>query len=165
MMLLCFFNFSLCDALYFFWISSEECMLWFTEASARGRESGPSDSTPKATKKIGPPASGSSNTTEATVLASGLVSQTASGILSGSGVLNARPGSTTSSGLLSHMVSTLNADVAREYLQKVAELLLEFSRADTTVKSYMCSQGLLCRLFQMLNKIEPPILLKVCCKH
>ncbi|XP_031500830.1 MAP3K epsilon protein kinase 1-like [Nymphaea colorata] len=133
----------------------------FTEASARGRENGPPDSTPKATRKVGPLASGSSNTTEATVLASGLVSQTASGILSGSGVLNARPGSTTSSGLLSHMVSTLNADVAREYLQKVAELLFEFSRADTTVKSYMCSQGLLCRLFQMLNKIEPPILLKV----
>lgn len=92
----------------------------------------------------------------------GIVSQTASGVLSGSGVLNARPGSATSSGLLSHMVSTLNADVAREYLEKVADLLLEFSRADTNVKSYMCSQSLLSRLFQMFNRVEPPILLKVC---
>lgn len=83
-------------------------------------------------------------------------------MLSGSGVLNARPGSATSSGLLSHMVSTLNADVAREYLEKVADLLLKFAQADTTVKSYMCSQSLLSRLFQMFNRVEPPILLKVC---
>jgi hypothetical protein len=93
---------------------------------------------------------------------SGIVSQTASGVLSGSGVLNARPGSATSSGLLSHMVSTLNADVARDYLEKVADLLLEFAQADTVVKSYMCSQSLLSRLFQMFNRVEPPILLKVC---
>lgn len=92
---------------------------------------------------------------------SGIASQTASGVLSGSGVLNARPGSATSSGLLSHMVSPWNADVAREYLEKVADLLLEFAGADSTVKSYMCSQSLLSRLFQMFNKIEPPILLKV----
>lgn len=92
---------------------------------------------------------------------SGIISQTASGVLSGSGVLNARPGSATSSGLLSHMVSALNADVAREYLEKVADLLLEFAQADTTVKSYMCIQSLLSRLFQMFNRIEPPILLKV----
>ncbi|KAF3957686.1 hypothetical protein CMV_017326 [Castanea mollissima] len=76
-------------------------------------------------------------------------------------VLNARPGSATSSGLLSHMVSTLNADVAREYLEKVADLLLEFAQADTVVKSYMCSQSLLSRLFQMFNRVEPPILLKI----
>lgn len=92
---------------------------------------------------------------------SGIASQTASGVLSGSGVLNARPGSATSSGLLSHMVSPWNADAAREYLEKVADLLLEFAGADSTVKSYMCSQSLLSRLFQMFNKIEPPILLKV----
>lgn len=95
---------------------------------------------------------------------SGIVSQTTSGVLSGSGVLNARPGSATSSGLLSHMVSSLNADVAREYLEKVADLLLEFAQADTTVKSYMCSQSLLSRLFQMFNRVEPQILLKVGCK-
>jgi len=92
---------------------------------------------------------------------SGVASQTASGVLSGSGVLNARPGSTTSSGLLSQMVSSFSADVAREYLEKVADLLLEFAQADSIVKSYMCSQSLLGRLFQMFNRIEPPILLKV----
>uniref|UniRef100_A0A6N2MR65 Uncharacterized protein n=1 Tax=Salix viminalis TaxID=40686 RepID=A0A6N2MR65_SALVM len=69
-----------------------------------------------------------------------------------------RPGSATSSGLLSQMVS---AEVAREYLEKVADLLLEFSQADTSVKSYMCSQSLLNRLFQMFNRIELPILLKI----
>lgn len=90
-----------------------------------------------------------------------IASQTASGVLSGSGVLNARPGSATSSGLLSHMVPPWNADVAREYLEKVADLLLEFAGADSTVKSCMCSPSLLSRLFQMFNKIEPPILLKV----
>lgn len=92
---------------------------------------------------------------------SGVASQTASGVLSGSGVLNARPGSTTSSGLLSQMVSSFSADVAREYLEKVADLLLEFAQADSIVKSYMCSQSLLGRLFQMFNRIEPPILIKV----
>lgn len=92
---------------------------------------------------------------------SGVASQTTSGVLSGSGVLNARPGSAASSGLLLHMVSTLNADVAREYLEKVADLLLEFARADTTVKSHMCSQGLLNQLFKMFDRIERPILLKV----
>ncbi|KAF3548605.1 hypothetical protein DY000_02004127 [Brassica cretica] len=98
---------------------------------------------------------------------SGIASQTASGVLSGSGVLNARPGSATSSGFLAHMVSTQSADVAREYLEKVADLLLEFARADTTVKSYMCSQSLLSRLFQMFNRVEPPILLKIleCTNH
>lgn len=96
-----------------------------------------------------------------TAAASGLASQKASGVLSGSGVLNARPGSAASSGFLSHMVSPWNVDVAREYLEKVADLLLEFAAADTAVKSYMCSQSLLSRLFQMFNKIEPPILLKV----
>ncbi|CAA6665308.1 unnamed protein product [Spirodela intermedia] len=92
---------------------------------------------------------------------SGVASQTASGVLSGSGVLNARPGSATSSGLLTQMVSSSSADVAREYLEKVADLLLEFSQADTAVKAFMCSQSLLARLFQMFNKIEPPILLKI----
>jgi len=104
---------------------------------------------------------GSAASNDGAASTSGLASQTASGVLSGSGVLNARPGSATSSGLLSHMVSTMNADVAREYLEKVAELLLEFAQADTTVKSFMCSQSLLTRLFHMFNRVEPPILLKV----
>ncbi|KAH7387775.1 hypothetical protein KP509_16G040500 [Ceratopteris richardii] len=90
----------------------------------------------------------------------GLVSQSASGLLSVSGVLNGRPESNTSSGMLSRMVSTLNADVAREYLEKVADLLLEFSRGDTVVKTHMCGLSLLVRLFQMLSKLESPILLK-----
>ncbi|KAK9275389.1 hypothetical protein L1049_022653 [Liquidambar formosana] len=142
-------------------------MAEFAEVSVRGRENGNLDSTPRIShktvnKKAGPLASN-----EGAVSTSGIASQTASGVLSGSGVLNARPGSATSSGLLSHMVSTLNADVAREYLEKVADLLLEFARADTTVKSYMCKQSLLSRLFQMFNRIEPPILLKIlkCINH
>jgi hypothetical protein len=36
-----------------------------------------------------------------------------------------------------------------------------FAQADTVVKSLMSTQSLLTRLFQMFNKIEPPILLKV----
>lgn len=118
------------------------------------------ESTPRAShktvnKKTGLPGSEGATST------SGIASQTTSGVLSGSGVLNARPGSAASSGLLSHVVSTMNADVARDYLEKVADLLLEFAQADTTVKSHMCSQSLLLRLFQMFNRIERPILLKV----
>lgn len=112
-------------------------------------------------QKAAPKKLGSSASIDVAASTSGIVSQTTSGVLSGSGVLNARPGSATSSGLLSHTVSSLNADVAREYLEKVADLLLEFAQADTTVKSYMCSQSLLSRLFQMFNRVEPPILLKV----
>ncbi|KAK4423244.1 MAP3K epsilon protein kinase [Sesamum alatum] len=142
-------------------------MAEFAEVSGRGRENANVDSLPRnspkaANKKLGPP------TTNGGVAAtSGLASQRASGVLSGSGVLNARPGSATSSGLLSHMVSPWNVDVAREYLEKVADLLLVFAAADTAVKSYMCSQSLLSRLFQMFNKIEPPILLKLlkCINH
>ncbi|XP_057478364.1 LOW QUALITY PROTEIN: MAP3K epsilon protein kinase 1-like [Actinidia eriantha] len=142
-------------------------MAEFAEVSGRGRDNANLDSVPRIShktvnKKVGPVASN-----EGVASTSGLASQTASGVLSGSGVLNARPGSTTSSGLLSHMVSTFNADLAREYVEKVAELLLEFAGADTTVKSYMCSQSLLSRLFQMFNRIEPPILLKLlkCINH
>uniref|UniRef100_A0A5B7A969 non-specific serine/threonine protein kinase n=1 Tax=Davidia involucrata TaxID=16924 RepID=A0A5B7A969_DAVIN len=142
-------------------------MAEFAEVSGRGRENANVDSMPRIShktvnKKIGPLAYN-----EGAASTSGIASQTASGVLSGSGVLNARPGSATSSGLLSHMVSTLNADVAREYLEKVADLLLEFAGADTTVKSYMCSQSLLSRLFQMFNRIEAPILLKLlkCINH
>lgn len=117
---------------------------------------------PKSYKKNGPLVSGGGTTAgEGVASTSGYASQSASGVLSGSGVLNARPGSATSSGLLSQMVPTLNAEVAREYLEKVADLLLEFTRADTTVKSHMCSLSLLIRLFQMLNKLESPILLKI----
>ncbi|XP_058181067.1 MAP3K epsilon protein kinase 1-like isoform X1 [Rhododendron vialii] len=142
-------------------------MAEFAEVSGLGRDSANLDSAPRIShkivnKKVGPVASN-----DGVASTSGLASQTASGVLSGSGVLNARPGSTTSSGLLSHMVSTFNADVAREYVEKVADLLLEFARADTAVKSYMCSQSLLSRLFQMFNRIEPPILLKLlkCVNH
>uniref|UniRef100_A0A1J3K2J1 non-specific serine/threonine protein kinase n=1 Tax=Noccaea caerulescens TaxID=107243 RepID=A0A1J3K2J1_NOCCA len=139
-------------------------MAEFAEVSGRGKENGNLDTTPRyanktMTKKV--------VAIEGVASSSGIASQTASGVLSGSGVLNARPGSATSSGLLAHMVSTLSADVAREYLEKVADLLLEFARADTTVKSYMCSQSLLSRLFQMFNRVEPPILLKIleCTNH
>ncbi|KAL1803617.1 hypothetical protein ACET3Z_032264 [Daucus carota] len=143
-------------------------MAEFAEVTGRGRENANLESMAKSplkitNKKVGPP-SFNEGTTAST---SGLASQTASGVLSGSGVLNARPGSATSSGLLSHMIPPWNADVAREYLEKVADLLLEFSGSDTTVKSYMCSQSLLSRLFQMFNKIEPAILLKLlkCINH
>ncbi|XP_020886125.1 MAP3K epsilon protein kinase 1 isoform X1 [Arabidopsis lyrata subsp. lyrata] len=139
-------------------------MAEFAEVSGRGKENGNLDTTTRypsktMTKKV--------LAIEGVASTSGIASQTASGVLSGSGVLNARPGSATSSGLLAHMVSTLSADVAREYLEKVADLLLEFARADTTVKSYMCSQSLLSRLFQMFNRVEPPILLKIleCTNH
>ena len=131
------------------------------DVSQRGRENGNLDSSTRASHKVAPKKLGTLGSSEGTASTSGIVSQTASGVLSGSGVLNARPGSATSSGLLSHMVSSLNADVAREYLEKVADLLLEFAQADTTVKSFMCSQSLLRRLFEMFNRVEPPILLKV----
>ncbi|EOA29733.1 hypothetical protein CARUB_v10012820mg [Capsella rubella] len=112
-------------------------MAEFAEVSGRGKENGNLDTTPRYPGK----------TMTKKVLAidgvastSGIASQTASGVLS---------------------------DVAREYLEKVADLLLEFARADTTVKSYMCSQSLLSRLFQMFNRVEPPILLKIleCTNH
>ncbi|KAF5749885.1 Mitogen-activated protein kinase kinase kinase 7 [Tripterygium wilfordii] len=142
-------------------------MAEFAEVSGHGRENGNFDYASRilhktVNKKVGPLASG-----DAAASTPGIASQTASGVLSGSGVLNARPGSATSSGLLSHMVATMNADVAREYLGKVADLLFEFAQADTTVKSYMCSQSLLSRLFQMFNRIEPSILLKIlkCINH
>ncbi|PON63796.1 Coatomer beta subunit [Trema orientale] len=142
-------------------------MAEFADVSQRGRENGNLDSTARIShktvnKKIGPMTSN-----EGAASTSGIASQSASGVLSGSGVLNARPGSATSSGLLSHMVSTLNADVARDYLEKVADLLLEFAQAESAVKSYMCSQSLLSRLFQMFNRVEPPILLKIlkCINH
>ncbi|CAM0902180.1 unnamed protein product [Alopecurus aequalis] len=145
-------------------------MAEFAEVSRQGRENGNLDSNIKASNRVpsmkyatsvGPTASNEGAST------SGAASQTASGVLSGSGVLNARPpGSTTSSGLLAQMVS-MSADVAREYLEKVADLLLEFAQADTVVKSLMSSQSLLARLFQMFNKIESPILLKIlrCINH
>ncbi|XP_040962796.1 MAP3K epsilon protein kinase 1 isoform X4 [Gossypium hirsutum] len=133
----------------------------FAEVSGRGRENGIVDSTPRISHKSASKKVGQLAFYEGAASRSGIASQTTSGVLSGSGVLNARPGSTTSSGLLSNMVSTMNVDVAGEYLEKVADLLLEFAQADTTVKSYMCSQSLLNRLFQMFNRIDPPILLKI----
>ncbi|XVE92897.1 hypothetical protein REPUB_Repub01dG0143100 [Reevesia pubescens] len=142
-------------------------MAEFAEVSGRGRENGIVDSTPRVSHKTVSKKVGQLAFNEGAASTSGIASQTASGVLSGSGVLNARAGSATSSGLLSNMVSTMNADVAREYLEKVADLLLEFAQADTTVKSYMCSQSLLNRLFQMFNRIELPILLKIlkCINH
>ncbi|KAM2422529.1 MAP3K epsilon protein kinase 1-like [Malus sylvestris] len=142
-------------------------MAEFADVSQRGRENGNVDSTARVSHKTMNKEMGTVASIKGAASTSGIASQTASGVLSGSGVLNARPGSATSSGLLSHMVSTLNADVAREYLEKVADLLLEFAQADTTVKSYMCSQSLLSRLFKMFNRVEPPILLKIlkCVNH
>lgn len=141
-------------------------MAEFAEVSVRGRENGNSE-TPRMSNKTAVKKLTSVASNDGAASTSGLASQTASGVLSGSGVLNARPGSATSSGLLSHMVSAMNADVSREYLEKVAELLFEFAQADTTVKSYMCSQSLLTRLFHMFNRVEPPILLKLlkCINH
>ncbi|KAK4261942.1 hypothetical protein QN277_004873 [Acacia crassicarpa] len=136
-------------------------MAEFADVSQRGRENGNLDTGARVSYKAASKKPGAFGSNEGAASTSGIVSQTASGVLSGSGVLNARPGSATSSGLLSHMVSSLNADVAREYLEKVADLLLEFAQADTTVKSYMCSQSLLSRLFQMFNRVEPQILLKI----
>ena len=108
------------------------------EVSGRGREYGNLDSIPRISHKTVSKKVGSLAPNEGAASTSGIASQTASGVLSGSGVLNARPGSATSSGFLSQMVvSTMNAEVAREYLEKVADLLLEFSQADTTVKSYV----------------------------
>ncbi|CAJ1933825.1 unnamed protein product [Sphenostylis stenocarpa] len=142
-------------------------MAEFADVSQRGRENGNLDSSARVSHKATPKKLGTLSSSEGAASTSGIASQTASGVLSGSGVLNARPGSATSSGLLSHMVSSLNAEVAREYLEKVADLLLEFAQADTTVKSFMCSQSLLSRLFQMFNRVEPPILLKIlkCINH
>ncbi|KAL4327355.1 hypothetical protein HN51_034574 [Arachis hypogaea] len=142
-------------------------MAEFADVSQRGKENGNLDFGTRLSHKVAPKKLGTLGASEGAASTSGIVSQTASGVLSGSGVLNARPGSATSSGLLSHMVSSLNADVAREYLEKVADLLLEFAQADTTVKSYMCSHSLLSRLFQMFNRVEPPILLKIlkCINH
>ncbi|KAG2569479.1 hypothetical protein PVAP13_7NG423300 [Panicum virgatum] len=138
------------------------------EVSRHGRENGHIDSSVKDSNRVQSmkyaPSAGVSNEGAST---SGAASQTASGVLSGSGVLNLRPGSTTSSGPLAQMFSSMSADVAREYLEKVADLLLEFAQADTVVKSLMASQSLLARIFQMFNKIEPPILLKIlrCINH
>ncbi|KAJ6929588.1 eukaryotic initiation factor 4A-3 [Populus alba x Populus x berolinensis] len=109
------------------------------EVFGREREYGNLDSIPRISHKTVSKKVGSLAPNEGAASTSGIASQTASGVLSGSGVLNARPGSATSSGLLSQMVSTMNAEVAREYLEKVADLLLEFSQADTTVKSYVKS--------------------------
>ncbi|KAL9244242.1 hypothetical protein vseg_018039 [Gypsophila vaccaria] len=140
-------------------------MAEFADVSARGRENGISE-TPRshkpAFKKLG-----SLTSNDGAVSKFERASLTTSCVLSGSGVLNARPGSTTSSGLLSHMVPALNSGVSGEYLEKVAELLLEFAQADTSVKSYMCTQSVLTRLFLMFNRVEPSILLKLlkCINH
>ncbi|KAL9258940.1 MAP3K epsilon protein kinase 1-like protein [Drosera capensis] len=143
-------------------------MAEFAEVSGRGRENGNAEGAPRLSlKALSKRVCSTASNDGAASTSTGLASQTASGVLSGSGILNARQGSAASSGLLSNMVSTMNTDVAREYLEKVAELLLEFTQADSTVKSYMCSQSLLTRLFHMFNRVEPPILLKLlkCINH
>ncbi|KAL6005743.1 hypothetical protein ACLOJK_006316 [Asimina triloba] len=86
-------------------------------------------------------------------------SQATSNTLPGSSILNARTGCNASCGL-SPETTTVDTSVAREYLEKVADLLLEFAQADTRVKSHMCRINLLNRLFYMLKKLEIPILLK-----
>ncbi|KAK1385449.1 MAP3K epsilon protein kinase 1 [Heracleum sosnowskyi] len=140
----------------------------FSDVTGRGREQANLESTIKsppkiANKNVGLP----SSSDETTASTSGLASQTASSVLSDSGVSNARPGSAASSGLLSHTAPPWSADVTWEYVEKVADLLLEFAGSDTTVKSYMCSQSLLNRLFLIFNKIEPAVLLKLlkCVNH
>ncbi|XP_063942055.1 MAP3K epsilon protein kinase 1-like isoform X6 [Daucus carota subsp. sativus] len=129
----------------------------FAEVTGHGREHANLESTVKSPPKIADEGTAAST--------SELASQTISGVLSGSGVLNARPGSASSSGLLSQ--PPWSADVTWEYVEKVADLLLEFAGSDTAVKSYMCSQSLLTRLFLIFNKIEPAILLKLlkCVNH
>jgi hypothetical protein len=101
------------------------------------------------------------NAGEPSTNVSALTSQTASSTLSATGYPNPRLGSTTSSGLLARTQSTLNPDEAREYSTKVCDLLVEFSAGDSVVKLHMCSLHLLIRLFQMLNKLEAPILVKI----
>ncbi|XP_024014907.1 MAP3K epsilon protein kinase 1 isoform X2 [Eutrema salsugineum] len=112
-------------------------MAEFAEVSGRGKENGNLDTTPRYSSKT---MTKKVMAIEGVASTAGIASQTASGVLS---------------------------DVAREYLEKVADLLLEFARADTMVKSYVCSQSLLSRLFQMFNRVEPPILLKIlqCTNH
>ncbi|PWZ44267.1 MAP3K epsilon protein kinase 1 [Zea mays] len=111
-----------------------DLMMDFAEVSRHGRENGHLDSSIKVSNRVHSmkyaPSTSASNEGAST---SGAASQTASGVLSGSGVLNLRPGSTTSSGPLAQMFSSMSADVAREYLEKVADLLLEFAQADTVV--------------------------------
>ncbi|KAL8105624.1 hypothetical protein AgCh_029434 [Apium graveolens] len=107
------------------------------------------------TKVVPPSSSGGA------VSALEFASQRESGVLSGSGVLSARPRTPTSSRLNLHMAPHWNADVMRRYIDMVVDLLLRFAESDTTVKSYMCSHSMLCYIFQMFNKIEPAILLKL----
>uniref|UniRef100_A0A6N2MVS0 Uncharacterized protein n=1 Tax=Salix viminalis TaxID=40686 RepID=A0A6N2MVS0_SALVM len=66
------------------------------------------------------------------------------------GAIAPNEGAASTSGIVSQTASVLSgsmvsAEVAREYLEKVADLLLEFSQADTS----------------MFNRIELPILLKI----
>ncbi|CAD5322420.1 unnamed protein product [Arabidopsis thaliana] len=115
----------------------EFIMAEFAEVSGRGKENGNLDTAPRYSSKT---MTKKVMAIERVASTCGIASQTASGVLS---------------------------DVSMDYLEKVADLLLEFARAETTVKSYMCSQSLLSRLFQMFNRVEPPILLKIleCTNH
>ncbi|KAE9605223.1 putative protein kinase STE-STE-Pl family [Lupinus albus] len=135
----------------------------FAEVSRCGRGNGNLDTSSMISNKFAPKKVRSFGSNQGAASTYGIVSQTSLSVLSGSGILNTRPRSATSS----HMVSSLNADVAKEYQEKVADLILEFAQADTTVKSYMCIQGFLSRLFQMFNGMKPAILLKIlkCVNH
>ncbi|XP_024384674.1 MAP3K epsilon protein kinase 1 [Physcomitrium patens] len=96
----------------------------------------------------------SPNRAEPVINSSSSTSQTASG------VLHAHE-SASSSGQLSRLQVSANPEEAQEYLGKVANLLLEFSRADTAVKKHMCSTSLLQRLLQALSTLQPPVLTKI----
>ncbi|KAL0358230.1 UNVERIFIED_CONTAM: MAP3K epsilon protein kinase [Sesamum calycinum] len=142
-------------------------MAEFADVSGRDRENSNVESLPKNLPRVSSKKLGRLPSNGAIAGTSRLVMRTTSGMLSSPDVLNCKPESETSSSLLSHAVSPWNVDIAREYLEKVADLLLEFAAADTTVKSYMCSQSLLSRLLQMFDNIESQILLKLlkCINH
>ncbi|KAL2226546.1 UNVERIFIED_CONTAM: MAP3K epsilon protein kinase 1, partial [Sesamum indicum] len=142
-------------------------MAEFADVSGRDRDNSNVESLPRNLPRVASKKLGRLPSNGAIAGTSRLVTRTTSGVLSSPDVLNSRPESETSSGLVSHAVSPWNVDIAREYLEKVADLLLEFAAADTTVKSYMCSQSLLSRLLQMFDNIESQILLKLlkCINH
>ncbi|KAL0336617.1 UNVERIFIED_CONTAM: MAP3K epsilon protein kinase, partial [Sesamum radiatum] len=132
-------------------------LIEFADVSGRDRENSNVESLPKNLPRVSSKKLGRLPSNGAIAGTSRLVMRTTSGMLSSP---DCKPESETSSSLLSHAVSPWNVDIAREYLEKVADLLLEFAAADTTVKSYMCSQSLLSRLLQMFDNIESQILLK-----
>lgn len=61
----------------------------------------------------------------------------------------------------SRAISGISAEVARDYISRLAGLLLKFCQADSVVKAHVCSGSVLLRLFQLLGKLESPMLVKV----